>query len=92
MDALGPEPFDPEQHAHWERAVTAIEAAGFATPGGPRGEPGQEWLSSLWDRVHALDAARPDAVREVLPLPELLQLAWSRDIDSPHGLDEGYEL
>ena len=61
VDALGPEPLDPEQRAHWQRAVAAIGSAGFAAPGGPGSGPDEAWLSSLWDRVHALDAARPDS-------------------------------
>ena len=50
-DALGPEPLDPEQSAHWHRAVAAIGSAGFAVPGGPGGGPDEPWVSSLWDRV-----------------------------------------
>jgi hypothetical protein len=86
-DALGPEPLDPEQCAHWQRAVGAIESAGFAAPGSSDGELDQPWLSSLWDRVHALDAAR-----DVMPLPEPQAFAWSRDSDSGHGLNDGFGL
>ena len=91
-DALGPEPLDPEQRAHWQRAVDAIGSAGFAAPGGPGSGPDQAWLSSLWDRVHALDTARPDAARDVTSMPEPPQFAWSRDVDSGHDLGDGFGL
>ena len=82
VDALGPEPLDPEQGAHWKRAVDAIGSAGFAAPGGPGSGPDEAWLSSLWVRVHALDSARPDSSLEASSVPEPPQFAWSRDVDS----------
>ena len=91
-DALGPRPLDPEQSAHWQRAVGALGSAGFAAPGGPGTGPDAAWLVSLWDRVHALDAARLDAARDVTSIPEPPQFAWSRDVDSGHDLDDGFGL
>jgi conjugative relaxase-like TrwC/TraI family protein len=82
VDALGPEPLDPEQGAHWKRVVDAIGSAGFAAPGGPGGGPDEAWLSSLWDRVHALDSVRPDSSLDASSVPEPPQFAWSRDVDS----------
>ena len=43
-DALGPRPLDPEQSAHWQRAVGALGSAGFAAPGGPGTGPDAAWL------------------------------------------------
>jgi len=91
-DALGPVPLDPDQRAHWQRAVGAIESAGFAAPGSSDGELDQPWLSSLWDRLHALDTARSDAARDVMPLPEPLAFSWSRDSDSGRHLGDGLGL
>src|SRR5664280_260274 len=91
-DALGPEPRDPEQRAHWQRAVGAVESAGFAAPGGSGGELDQPWLSSLWDRLHALDTARSDAARDVTPLPEPSAFSWSRDSGSGRDLGDGLGL
>jgi conjugative relaxase-like TrwC/TraI family protein len=88
-DALGPEPLDPEQCAHWQRAVAAVGSAGFA---GPDGGADESWLSSLWDRVHAFDAERPDAAREVTSMPEPGQLARSRGVDDGQGFDGGFGL
>jgi len=88
-DALGPEPLDPEQRAHWHRAVGAIESAGFAAPGSSEGKVDQLWLSSLWDRLHALDAARSDAARDVTSLPRSPAFSWSRDNDSGRDLGDG---
>ena len=92
VDVLGPEPLDPEQGAHWKRAVDAIGSAGFAAPGGPGSGPDEAWLSSLWDRVHALDTGRPDASRDVSSMPEPPQFAWSHEIDSGQGLDDGFGI
>lgn len=91
-DALGPEPLGPEQRAHFQRAVDAIESAGFTAPGRSDGEPDQLWLSSLWDRLHALDATRSDAARDVTPSPEPPAFAWSRDSDSGRDLGDGFGL
>jgi conjugative relaxase-like TrwC/TraI family protein len=96
-DALGPEPLDPEQRAHWQRAVGTIESAGFTALGSPDGEPDQPWLSSMWDRLHALDAAwseaaRSDAARDVTPLPQPPPFSWSRDSDSGRDLGDGFGL
>ena len=92
VDALGPEPLDLEQSAHWHRAVAAIGSARFAAPGGPGGSPDQAWLSSLWDRVHALDAAGRDGARNVTSMPEPVPFAWSREGDSGHDLGDGVGL
>ena len=96
-DALGPEPLDPEQRIHWQRAVGTIESAGFTALGSSDGEPDQPWLSSMWDRLHALDAAwseaaRSDAARDVTPLPQLPPFSWSRDSDSGRDLGDGFGL
>ena len=92
VDALGPEPLDPEQGAHWKRAVDAIGSAGFAAPGGPGRASDEAWLSSLWDRVHALGAARSDAARDVTSMPDAPQFAWRRDVDSGRDLGGGFGL
>jgi hypothetical protein len=96
-DALGPEPLDPEQRAHWQRAVGTIESAGLMALGTSDGEPDQPWLSSMWDRLHALDAAwseatRSDAARDVTPLPQPPPFSWSRDSDSGRDLGDGFGL
>jgi conjugative relaxase-like TrwC/TraI family protein len=91
-DALGPEPLDPEQRAHFQRALGSIESAGFTSPGGSEGELDQLWLSSLWSRVHALDASWTDATREVEPPPEPLPFSWSRGGDSGRDLGDGFGL
>ena len=69
VDALGPEPFDPEQHAHWERAVAAIGEARFAAPGPPASGTDEAWLSSLWERVHALESVSTDSSLDVSSVP-----------------------
>ncbi|HVA07261.1 MAG TPA: hypothetical protein VNG12_11030, partial [Acidimicrobiales bacterium] len=96
-DALGPEPLDPEQRAHWQRAVGTIEGSGFTALGSSDGELDQQWLSSMWDRLHALDAAwseakRSDAVRGGTPLPQPPPFSWSRDSDSGRDLGDGFGL
>jgi conjugative relaxase-like TrwC/TraI family protein len=96
-DALGPEPLDPEQRVHWQRAVDVIESAGFTTLGSSDGELDQPWLSSMWDRLHALDtawseAARSDGELDVVPLPEPPPFSWSRDSDSGRDRGDGLGL
>ena len=91
-DALGPEPLDPEQRAHWQRAVGVIGAAGFESPARRVERPDQAWLSSLWDRVHALDGSPLGSVCDMTPVPEPAPLVWSRDVDFEHDLDEGLGL
>ncbi len=96
-DALGPEPLDPEQRAHWQRAIGTVESAGFTALGSSDGEPDQPWLSTMWDRLHALGAAwseatRSDAARDVTPLPQPPPFSWSRDSDSGRDLGDGFGL
>ncbi|MBF6555945.1 MAG: relaxase domain-containing protein [Acidimicrobiales bacterium] len=91
-DALGPEPLDPERRVHWQRAVGTIESAGFTALGSSDGELDQPWLSSLWDRVHALDTARSDAAHDMVPLPEPPPFSWSRDSNSGPDLGDGFGL
>ena len=91
-DALGPEPLDPEQRTHWQSAVGAIESAGFAPPGSSEGKLDQLWLSSLWDRMDALNAAWADATRDVTPLREPPPFSWTRDSDSGRDLGDGFGL
>jgi len=91
-DALGSKPPDPKQRAHWQRAVVAIESAGFVAPGSWDGDLDQPWLASLWDRLHALDAARPDAGRDMSPLPEPPTFAWVRDSDPGRDFADGFGL
>ncbi|MGA2474028.1 MAG: MobF family relaxase [Acidimicrobiales bacterium] len=92
VDALGPEPLDPEQGAHWRRAVDAIGSAGFAAPGGPGSRPDEAWLSSLWVRVHALDSARPDSSLDASSVSEPPQFARSRDVASGRHLGGDFGL
>ncbi|MGA2836859.1 MAG: MobF family relaxase [Acidimicrobiales bacterium] len=91
-DSLGPEPLDPEQHAHWQRAIGTVESAGFTALGSSDVEPDQPWLSSLWDRVHALDTARSDTAHDVVPLPEPPPFSWSRDSESGRDVGGGFGL
>lgn len=86
-DALGPRPIDPEQCAHWFRAVSVLTAAGVALPPSPRSGPNGAWLSSLWDRVDALDTSRLDRAAEPIALSDHLS-GWGRDLDAGYGLDE----
>ena len=87
-DALGPEPVDPEQHAHWQRALSALGSAGLAEPRGPGEGPDEAWVSSLWDRVHALDDERHEP-RDVTSVSEQAHLAWSRSVHDGQGFDGG---
>ena len=87
-DALGPEPVDPEQHAHWQRALSALGSAGLAEPCGPGEGPDEAWVSSLWDRVHALDDERHEP-RDVTSVSEQAHLAWSRSVHDGQGFDGG---
>jgi hypothetical protein len=91
-DALGPEPLEPEQRAHWQSAVGVIESAGFSAPGSSDGKLDQLWLSSLWNRMDALDAAWADATRDVTPLREPPPFSWTRDSDSGRDLGDGFGL
>ena len=91
-DALGPEPLDPEQRAHWQRAVEVMGWAGFAAAEGLGSGTDQAWLSSLWDRVHALDASRPDAAREETSMPEPPRFEWSRGVDSVYDVGDSFGL
>jgi len=88
-DALGPRPLDPEQFAHWHRAVSVIAMAGFALPPSPRSGPDDAWLSSLWDRLDALDTASLDPADGLSSWPDSRLYAWGRNVDSGFGLDEG---
>ena len=85
-DALGPEPIEPEQRVHWQRAVGVISSAALVTSGSAGGGPDETWVSSLRGRVHALEAERPDAAGEMTSMPEPAQFAWSREVDSGHDL------
>jgi hypothetical protein len=91
-DALGPEPLDPEQQAHWQRALSALGSAGLAEPRGPGEGPDEAWVSSLWDRVHALDAERKHESQDVTPEPEPAQLAWSLGVHDGQGFDDGFGI
>ncbi len=95
-DALGPEPSDPEHRDHWERAVGVIGSAGFTDPGASGRASDTAWLSSLWDRVHALETARSDPGRDTTPIRESPPLDWSRDDDYDfaygYDLDDGFGL
>jgi len=91
-DALGPEPLEPEQRAHWQSAVGVIESAGFSAPGSSDGKLDQLWLSSLWNRMDALDTAWADATRDVTPLREPPPFSWTRDSDSGRDLGDGFGL
>ena len=91
-DALGRRPVDPEQYAHWHRAVLVLATAGFALSPRPSSGPDDAWLSSLWDRVHALDAAGLDPAGEPIPPSDLPLSAWGRDVNSGYGTDEGLGL
>ena len=91
-DALGPEPLDPEQSAHWHRAVAAVGSAGFVVPGGPGGGPDEPWVSSLLDRVHALNPEGLDAARDSTSLPSRAPLAWGGGVEAGQGFDSGFGL
>lgn len=91
-DALGPEPLDPEKRAHWQSAVGVIESAGFSAPGSSDGKLDQLWLSSLWNRMDALNAAWAEATRDVSPLREPPPFSWARDSDSGRDLGDGFGL
>ena len=93
-DALGPEPSGPEQRDHWQRAADIIGSAGFSDPGCSGRESDEGWLSSLWDRVNALETERLDPSRDVSSIPESPQLEWRRDddFDYGHDLDDGFGL
>ncbi len=88
-DALGPEPLDPEQFAHWHRAVSVIATAGCAPPPIPRSGPDDAWLTSVWDRLDALDTASLDPADGRSSWPDSRLYAWGRDVDPGYGLDEG---
>ena len=89
-DALGPEPVDLEQCAHWHRAVAAIGSAGFAVPPGCGSD--EAWLSSLWDRVRVIDTALTDLSNGATLLPEVTQFSRSRDLDTGQNFEEGLGL
>jgi hypothetical protein len=91
-DALGPEPLDPERRAHWQSAVGTIESDGFVPPGSSESKLDQLWLSSLWDRMDALNAAWADATRDATPLREPPPFSWARDSDSGRDLGDGFGL
>ncbi|MGO8863476.1 MAG: AAA family ATPase, partial [Acidimicrobiales bacterium] len=91
-DALGPEPLDPERRAHWQNAVGTIESDGFVPPGSSESKLDQLWLSSLWDRMDALNAAWADATRDATPLREPPPFSWARDSDSGRDLGDGFGL
>jgi hypothetical protein len=91
-DALGPEPSDPEQRDHWQRAVGVIESAGFTEPGSSDRTSDAAWLSSLWDRVHALNAARSDTALDVTSIPDPPHYSRSRDRDSGRDLGGGFGM
>ena len=79
-DALGPEPLDPEQRAHWQQAVGVIESAGFDPPD-TWWDPDGSRLAGLWDQLDALQAGRADAARSAGKASELAGFDWGRDDD-----------
>lgn len=91
-DALGPEPRDPERHAHWRRALAAVGSVGLPGSDGPDGGPDETWLSSIWDRVHALDTVRSATDHVVPPMPEPSQLEWSREVDPGRDFGDDFGL
>lgn len=91
-DALGPLPLEPEQRAHWGRATGIIASAGFDLPGGAGDGVEETWLSSLWNRIEALDAAWSKAVgserdRDVAAPPPF---SWSHERDTGPDLAQGF--
>ncbi len=92
VDALGPEPSGPEQRDHWQRAADIIGSAGFSDPGCSGRESDEGWLSSLWDRVHALNAARSDTALDVTSIPDPPHYSRSRDRDSGRDLGGGFGM
>jgi conjugative relaxase-like TrwC/TraI family protein len=91
-DALGPEPLDPDQRAHWERALSTLGSAGLGAAGGPREGPDEAGISSLWDRVHALDTAPTDPARDVAFMSEAGPFASIGDVDVGQNFDDGFGL
>ena len=91
-DALGPEPLDLEQSVHWQRVVEVMGSVGFAAADGPGSGTDQAWLSSLWDRVHALDATRHDAARDETSMPEPAQFEWNREVDPGYDVGDSFGL
>jgi hypothetical protein len=91
--ALGPEPADPEQRAHWDKTVAMVGRAGFFTAGDTR-EGGSERasLATRWSNTHTAYHQRDDnrsVAGAIIPSPASL---WSDEPDFDDGLDDGFSL
>lgn len=91
-ESLGPGPSDPEQRAHWRSTLTALGSAGFGSSADPAGSPDDPWLASMWDRVHALSAARTEVTPDGPPVTANPALAWDRGVEPGWDLDDGFGL
>ncbi len=91
-DAVGPEPRDPQQRTHWQRATDALTWAGSAASSRRNSGTTQPSITSLWDRVQALDAERSYIASDATGRPEPAQLAWSSGVDDELELNSGLEL
>ncbi len=91
--ALGPEPADPEQHAHWDATVAIVGAAGFLTAGDTReGGSDRASLATRWENLRNANR-EPDEDRSVAgsPVPSRASL-WTDEPDLDYGLDDGFSL
>lgn len=75
-EALGPEPDDPEQRAHWHRAVAAVASSGTSAFGSSGPNADTAWISSLSDRLKALDHERSDPTADQSVNAETRLRAW----------------
>ena len=92
-DALGPEPLDPEQAAHWQRAVSChrVGRVRCVRWSGWRTRPG---MALVTVGSGACPRHRPARMRPATStsMPEPSHFAWSRDVDFGHDLDGGFGL
>jgi conjugative relaxase-like TrwC/TraI family protein len=91
--ALGPEPANPEQRAHWDKTIAMVGTAGFFTAGDTR-EGGSERasLATRWESIHTANRQRDDnrsIAGASIPSPASL---WPDEPDLDHGLDDGFSL
>jgi len=92
---IGPEPRDPEQHAHWEKTVAIIGTSGFFSPGqSPEAGSEREVLASTWEAVQIANQP-PEHERAAAPAPEKYSTRshdYENDYDRGYDRDDGFGL
>jgi len=89
--SVGSEPVDPEQHAHWEKTVAIVGAAGFLAAGESIGDGSERSsLVSRWAAAIAADRQRHDD--QIVPSASERTATRHRDRDFPHSYADNFGI